>query len=74
MMITAASMSPVTRAVLLSSTRSVAVTLPVISPCTITLPARTAPLMRPRSPTMRVSLDSSSPRSRPLNITVPAHR
>ena len=57
----------------LSSTRSVAVTLPVISPCTITVPARSVPLMRPRSPTMRVPLDSISPRSRPLNITVPAH-
>src|SRR5262249_15901210 len=54
---TAASMSPVTRAVLLSSTRSVAITLPTISPCTITEPARTVPWIRPRSPTMSVSLE-----------------
>src|SRR5205085_2036750 len=70
---TGAAMSPVTRAVFFSSTRSLAVTSPTTSPRTTTVVAFTVACTTPCSPIRSVSCALSSPRRRASSITVPVH-
>src|SRR4051812_14452762 len=51
--------------------RSVAEMLPTTSPETSTTPERMVACMTPFSPTMSVSFDTISPRTRPFTSTVP---
>ena len=67
------SRSPKTRALPVSSTRSLACTLPTSSPFTTSVPARTLALTTPRSPMMRVSGEAISPWNFPLRRTVPVN-
>lgn len=64
-MIADASMSPVTAADSCNSTRSVAVTLPVMRPPTITSRAATPPLTDAPAATTTTPADRTLPRSRP---------